>query len=79
MVEQKKKNEQSLGELNNFLDLTNTLCDPADDTSSSIGNDHLNASSVSKFGINQTNYKFFSMYLYRITILILTKMMIIII
>ena len=57
-VEQKKKNEQSLGELNNFLDLTNTLCDPADDTSSSIGNDHLNAPSVSKFGINQTNYKF---------------------
>jgi hypothetical protein len=54
--EQKKRNEESLGELNNFLDLTDTLCNSTD--AAKDNDESLNLSPVSKFGINQTKYNF---------------------
>lgn len=54
-TDQKKVNEQSLGELNNFLDLTDSLCNPGSggNNDSSLGH-----SSEAKLGINQTDYTF---------------------
>ena len=54
-TDQKKVNEQSLGELNNFLDLTDSLCNSGSDRNDTAA---LAQSSDIKLGINQTDYTF---------------------